>query len=75
MKKQILSLGKVLNREEQKYIKGGGGICDLHNMSLEIWHSLLNTPGFVCPVDGDCVILQGTECVNKCLVEGPGTRV
>lgn len=74
MKKSILGLGRVLNKVEQKYIKGGGPIDDWHDISLEIWHSLLNKPGFVCPVDGDCVILQGAECINRCLVEGPGGR-
>lgn len=31
MKKQILKLGKALNKADQKLIHGGGGNCYLHS--------------------------------------------
>jgi hypothetical protein len=64
MKKQILNLGKALNKAEQKTIKGGtlptqsGGLCDVEEGRKEEG----------CPCNNDY------ECQGLCSPENPTTQ-
>ncbi|WP_298427749.1 hypothetical protein [uncultured Kordia sp.] len=66
MKKNILNIGTVLNKEEQRKINGGDGLTNLQEYcaSLSIvYHSLTNDP------EGDGISPENDSLATQTLIQ------